>query len=63
MQEKIQQLTSAASYTASGVSTAVGLLTINDIAAIIGIVLGTATFAINWIYKHKHFKIARDRQE
>lgn len=63
MQEKIQQVTSAASYAASGVSTAVGLLTINNIAAIIGIVLGIATFVINWAYKHKHFKLARDRKE
>lgn len=28
-----------------------------------GLILGTLTFAVNWWYKHKHYKLARASDE
>lgn len=41
-----------ASYTSSGGLIVFGL-TMNDLAAVVGMVLAFATFGINWFYRHK----------
>jgi len=57
------KLTSTISYTA-GVSTATaGALTLNDWALICGIIVSLGTFAINWYYRHKTFKLEAARME
>ena len=48
------------SYTASGSTVFFGL-TVNDFGVLIGILVGIATFAVNWYYKHKESK-RRDRR-
>lgn len=59
--------TSKASYVASGLLTALGALSINEIATVIGIILAVGTFAVNWYYRRKmvvdtedHHKKMRD---
>lgn len=44
-----------ASYASSGGLVIMGL-TMHDIAALVGIVLGLATFFVNWYYRHKESK-------
>jgi hypothetical protein len=48
--------TSIASYAASGSLVIFGM-SANDFAVMIGLVLAVATFLLNWIYKHRHFKL------
>ena len=61
MQEKINQIVTQASYTTSGGATVIGVLTVNEWAAICGVILATATFAVNWYYKRKHYQLAKRR--
>lgn len=48
--------TTIASYAASGSLVIFGM-SANDFAVMIGLVLAIATFILNWIYKHRHFKL------
>lgn len=48
-------IASKASYTASGALMIFGF-TLSDFALILGMVLGVATFLINWYYKHMMLK-------
>jgi hypothetical protein len=48
-------LASQVTYSVSGVLTVFGM-SLNDIALILGILLGVATFLINWYYKHKTYQ-------
>lgn len=41
---------------AASVVTVISGLTINEWGVITGIIIGTATFAVNWWYKHKTWK-------
>lgn len=54
----MDKLTTPISYATSASMTILGGLTINDWLAVTGIVLGIATFAVNWFYKHKQSKQA-----
>lgn len=51
-----------ATYAASAFTVIAGL-TINEWVAIGGLTLGLLTFAVNWYYKHKHFKLAREKKD
>lgn len=55
--------TTVASYTTSATITVLGGLTINEWMALIGIILGIATFAVNWFYKYKHYKLAEKNRK
>jgi len=63
VQEKISQVITQASYTTSGGATAIGVLTVNEWAAICGVILATATFAVNWHYKRKHYHLIKQQIE
>ncbi|MEJ1409385.1 MAG: phage holin [Candidatus Sedimenticola sp. (ex Thyasira tokunagai)] len=63
MPDKIADLATGTSYTVSAGTMVVGGLTINEIAAVGGLLLGFATFAVNWVYRHKHFKLAKQDRE
>ncbi len=52
--------TSAVSYGASAVTTIAGL-TINEWVALGGFLIGVATFAVNWWYKHAQTKILQNQ--
>ncbi|MFL7024270.1 phage holin [Enterovibrio norvegicus] len=53
---------SAISYSASAVTTMAGL-TFNEWVALGGFLIGVATFAVNWWYKHAQTKIMQDKQD
>jgi len=44
---------STSSYFASAALTAVGAMTVQEWAALFGIIFAVATFAVNWIYRHR----------
>ena len=62
MQVKIAEVATSASYTLSA-GTVIAGLTINEVAAIGGLVLAIATFAINWIYRHRHYQLAKSQSD
>lgn len=53
----LQSLTSKISYSFSGLVASMGMLELNSWALLVGMVLGFATFVVNWIYKHKSYKL------
>lgn len=53
---------SAISYSASVVTTVAGF-TINEWVALGGFLIGVATFAVNWWYKHVQTKILQDQNK
>lgn len=53
---------SKTAYTVSGVLVLLGY-TLNDIAVILGMVLGIATFFLNWYYKHQTLKLQKEDDE
>jgi len=55
--ERISHAVTTASYTASGGTVLIAGFTANDIAAIGGLLLASATFLINWYYRHKHYRL------
>lgn len=57
--QKVVDNISAGSYIASGGTTVFGYLEINEVAAIIGIGLATATFVLNWVYRERHYRLAK----
>jgi len=64
MMDKAQEAATAAhnaamtSYTASGLTGGAGIVTGDHILTTIGALMAVATFAVNWIYKHRHYKLA-----
>ena len=52
MTEQLMESTTPISYLASLFAVVSGL-TVNEWGVIAGIIIGTATFAVNWWYKHK----------
>lgn len=52
-------IASKATYTVSGVLMIFGF-TLNDLALILGMALGIATFFLNWYYKHQSLKLKKD---
>lgn len=38
-------------------------MTLNDVAVILGMLLGVATFLVNWFYKHKSYQLRKDQDE
>lgn len=53
----------ALSYSAGGGTAMFGYLKLNDIALIVGIVLAVCTFIVNWVYREKHFQLAKAQHE
>jgi hypothetical protein len=49
------EVASKITYTASGTLMIFGF-SLNDFAIILGMIIGVATFIINWYYKHKMAK-------
>lgn len=47
------QTARTASYAADGAVVGIGVLTLQEWAAVVGIVLGLATFAVNWYYQRR----------
>lgn len=56
----MEKHTSITSYFVSGITALFGMLTLEDVALIVGIVCTIGTFAVNWYYKRKeaHAKIS-----
>ncbi|SUB82011.1 Uncharacterised protein [Pragia fontium] len=52
-----EKYSSPFSYLFGGICTALGALSLNDWALIIGILSTAGTFAVNWYYKRKEFQI------
>ncbi|MBR9778448.1 MAG: hypothetical protein GYB52_06940 [Rhodospirillales bacterium] len=50
--------TTLTNYAATGAGFLAGL-TANELVAIISIVIALGTFFLNWIYKHKHYRLAQ----
>lgn len=59
----MQDKTGLASYIGSGLATAVGVLSLQEWAALIGILIAVATFAVNWHYKRKAAEAAERADE
>jgi len=59
MQEQIAKIATGVSYTVSSGTFTIGMLTVNEWAAIFGVILAFATFIMAWVYKHKHYKLAK----
>jgi hypothetical protein len=57
-----EKITTAVSYAASG-TLMVGGLAMNELVAIIGLILAIATFAVNIFYKRKHLQLAQRAQD
>ncbi len=56
------KVSTGVSYIASGGLTAAGLLDfLNNNALAFGVILGLATFFVNWHYQRKHFKLAEQQ--
>lgn len=56
------KVSTGVSYTASGGLTAAGMLDfLNNNALAFGVVLGLATFFVNWYYQRKHLKLAEQQ--
>jgi FtsZ-interacting cell division protein ZipA len=54
--------TTAASYTASITTTGAGLLTLNNIAIVVGIVFTVATFVVNWHSQRQRLIMEKERR-
>lgn len=54
---------STASYTVSGATAAGGLLSLNNIALLLGIIFTVVTFALNWWYQHRKHQLAEKKAE
>jgi len=50
--------TTLTTYAASGTGFLAGLTT-NEKVAIFSVVIALGTFFLNWIYKHKHYRLAQ----
>ena len=48
-----QDKTGIASYVGSGIATLIGAMTVQEWAAVTGIVLAIGTFVVNWHYRRK----------
>lgn len=56
------KVTTAAAYSASGSTFAIGALTANEIATYIGIICAVFTTVVNIWFKLQHLKLARSRK-
>lgn len=54
---------STASYTVSGATAAGGLLSLNNIALLLGIIFTVVTFALNWWYQHRKHQLALEKAQ
>lgn len=61
--ERMSNSFSTAAYVASGGTVAVGTLTANEIAALAGVFLAFATFVVNVVYKHLHYRLVKVQAE
>ena len=55
--ERVADAMTNTSYATSAGVALVGGFSANEIAAIAGIFLAAATFVVNWVYRHKVFKL------
>lgn len=55
--EKTAEIASKITYTSAG-GTVVAGLSLNEWAAVVGIVVTIGAFVVNWYYKHKHYELA-----
>jgi hypothetical protein len=60
--EAIHKAASAATY-GGGTVAFVGGLTANEFAAIGGLLIGVAGFAVNWYYRHKTYSLEKAKLE
>lgn len=44
-------------YAFSGINLAIGGVTLNEAVAVFGVILGIATFVVNWVYKHRDYAL------
>lgn len=63
MPHKIAEAATNISYGASAGAVAIGGLTVNEFAMLGGLAVAVATFAVNWIYRHKCYLLEKSRQE
>lgn len=56
----MEQKLSTASYAAAGVSILAGL-TLTEWGVLVGIVTAVATFGLNWLYRHRSYKLEAAR--
>jgi len=63
MAERLAQVATTVSYAAGGSTTVFGLLSLSEMAIIVGMVVGISTFVVNWIYRHKHYQLEAQKVE
>jgi len=61
MSDRASGVISSVSYATSGGTFMFGALTVNEFAAIVGVILATVTAIINWVYKHKMYKLQLEK--
>jgi len=59
----VQDKTGIASYIGSAIATLVGALSLQEWAALVGILIAVATFVVNWYYKRKAAEAAEAADE
>lgn len=60
--EKAAEIAGKITYTSAG-GTVVAGLSLNEWAAMVGIVVTISAFVVNWYYKAKHYELAKQRLE
>lgn len=59
----MDKYTSPVSYVWGALCALFGVLSLNEIAVVIGIILSVATFFINWVYKRRDFQHKKNLRE
>ena len=60
--EQAHEVTAKVAVAAGGGTAVWGYLEANWMG-LVGLLIATATFAVNWYYKHKHLKLAQSSQD
>ena len=61
--QKVADHLSAGSYLVSGGTTVFGVMGVNEFGILFGVVLATCTFILNWVYREKHYRLAKAKLE
>lgn len=59
----MEKYSSPLSYLWAGATTAIGILTLEQWVAVVGIVCTIGTFLVNWYYRKKEFELKENHYE
>ena len=62
MKSLMERYANTAAQSASISTGLFGILSLNEVALIVGIICSVGTLCINWWYKHKEFKASKERR-